>query len=407
MKNIKRQTILLGLAFLLIFFSSYFLISARADLENIDIYPYVQNVHEETDGTSSAVIMWKTLTPIDSKVEYRIFGSNNSWQSIENGKPVNWHEIKLSNLEKKTEYTYRVYDGGEATPARSFHTPIDVNQSFRFAVYSDSRDEAVSSNIYKLGPHFILIAGDLTGHGKRDEFIYFLKSAHHYYLKEAPVYPVMGNHDWGKSFFYWKCSSDNFRQVFSLPNNEHYYSLDYGNCHIIGLDNSKSLSPVQTAWLAQDLNAFRSDIRNINKWLIVFMHKPPYSGGKNGCDTHTIRYWVPLFKQYGVDLVLSGHEHCYERTKPIDGIYYIVSGLPGMRPQKSYPIWLEKYIQAKNFCVIDINNDLDANNNMIGSHLILTAYNANTLNPIDTLSLYKKAIKSNHKITYDLHKKKI
>jgi beta propeller repeat protein len=397
MKNYKlRKTGLLGLIFLFIFLSPHFLISARAGLANIQIYPYTQNVREEADGNCSAVIMWNTAAAIDSKVEYRLFGSSNPWQSVTNSTAVSWHEIKLSGLEKDKKYTYRVYDGAEVTPERSFRTPLDAKKSFRFALYSDHRTVEAADKIYSLGPHFVLIPGDLTSDGKLGEFMYFLQCAHNSYLKEAPVYPVFGNHDWyescnwlGHCHYY----PYNFLQAFSLPNNEFYYSFDYGNCHIIGLDNSREdgIPSYETVWLDQELATFRSNIKNINKWLIVYMHKPPYSVGHSGSDGETQAYWVPLFRDYKVDLVLSGHEHCYERIFK-DGIYYIVTGLAGGRPQETpSPSWLEKYIQADNFGVIDINNVLK-NNNLVGSYLNLTAYNVTSLAPIDTLSLYKNAI---------------
>ena len=62
------------------------------------------------------------------------------------------------------------------------------------------------------------------------------------------------------------------------------------------------------------------------RWMIVATHHPPYSAGIIGSDLEVRRQWVPLFEKYGVDLVLSGHDHDYQRSKPINDVVYVISG---------------------------------------------------------------------------------
>jgi hypothetical protein len=56
------------------------------------------------------------------------------------------------------------------------------------------------------------------------------------------------------------------------------------------------------------------------------MHHPAYSAGYHGSNKDVQETWVPIFERYDVDLVLSGHDHDYQRTEPIQGVTYIVSG---------------------------------------------------------------------------------
>jgi 3',5'-cyclic AMP phosphodiesterase CpdA len=61
-------------------------------------------------------------------------------------------------------------------------------------------------------------------------------------------------------------------------------------------------------------------------WTIVAMHHPPYSAGYQGSSIDARRAFAPLFEQYGVQLVLSGHDHDYQRSEVINGVTYVVSG---------------------------------------------------------------------------------
>jgi 3',5'-cyclic AMP phosphodiesterase CpdA len=65
------------------------------------------------------------------------------------------------------------------------------------------------------------------------------------------------------------------------------------------------------------------------RWRIVAVHAPPYSAGYQGSDLAVRAAFTPLFVEYGVQLVLSGHEHDYQRSQVIDGVTYVVSGAGG------------------------------------------------------------------------------
>jgi hypothetical protein len=96
-----------------------------------------------------------------------------------------------------------------------------------------------------------------------------------------------------------------------------------GDVLLIGLDGNSPTDPNQLAFLEQTL-ATASE-----RWRIVAVHEPPFSAGYQGSDLAVRSAFVPMFERYGVQLVLSGHEHDYQRSYPINGVTYIISGAGG------------------------------------------------------------------------------
>ena len=87
---------------------------------------------------------------------------------------------------------------------------------------------------------------------------------------------------------------------------------------------SSYLQPEQVAWFEQELKDSNSD------WKIPYFHHPPYSSGeRHGSDPQIRTALEPLFLKYNVSVVLTGHDHFYERTKPQKGIVYFVVGSGG------------------------------------------------------------------------------
>ncbi len=98
-----------------------------------------------------------------------------------------------------------------------------------------------------------------------------------------------------------------------------FYRRRVGDVELFVLD-SNAPSSRQTAWLARALAA--SDA----PWKIAVLHHPPYTCGKYRSEGVVVRRWVPLFERYGVQLVLSGHDHNYQRFAPRRGVTYVVHG---------------------------------------------------------------------------------
>jgi hypothetical protein len=149
-------------------------------------------------------------------------------------------------------------------------------------------------------------------------------------LRKAVLWPTLGNHDAASVGLQGEFP---FLDIFTLPRHgeagglpsgtEKYYSFDYANIHFVCLDSASSLrtpgSPM-LEWLENDLAATAKD------WIVAYWHHPPYSWGTHNSDYETEliemrRYVLPLLESHGVDLVLSGHSHNYERSFLLNGYY--------------------------------------------------------------------------------------
>jgi hypothetical protein len=109
-----------------------------------------------------------------------------------------------------------------------------------------------------------------------------------------------------------------------------YYSFEEKGVGFFALDtNTNADWNNQLAWLEQELKASKAT------WKVVFGHHPIYSAGHYGNTPAFIQTLAPLFKRYRVNLYLNGHEHNYERTKPIAGTTYIVAGIGGASLRKA------------------------------------------------------------------------
>lgn len=138
-------------------------------------------------------------------------------------------------------------------------------------------------------------------------------------LLDAKVkfYAALGNHDESNQRFY---------EHFNM-NGEEYYKFKKGKVSFYAL-NSNYMEKKQLKWLEDELS------KDSSEWKICFLHHPPYSSGKkHGSDMQLREVVEPIFLNHGVSLVLTGHEHFYERIKPQKGIHYFISGAGGkLRP---------------------------------------------------------------------------
>jgi hypothetical protein len=125
-------------------------------------------------------------------------------------------------------------------------------------------------------------------------------------------WPCLGNHDVRTS------TGGPWRDAFWTPANnasqsENYYSFDYGNAHVVVLNSNASTSPgsAQYKFLDEDLAASTA------RWKFVAFHHTIYSSGRHTSDKLRQKNLAPLFDKHAVDVVFMGHDHDYERTKPL------------------------------------------------------------------------------------------
>ncbi len=209
-----------------------------------------------------------------------------------------------------------------ATPAQKVTLPMK-DGSVRFAVIGDSgtggsdqmrvaQKLAAAHQIYPF--EFTVMLGDnIYGGESPTDFVNKFEKPYKPLLDAGvKFYAALGNHDDPNQRHY---------KHFNM-NGERYFSFKAprGSVRFFALD-SNYMDKAQLTWLEKELSASESG------WKIAFFHHPLYSSGeKHGSDTALRDQVEPLFLKYGVDLVLTGHEHFYERLKPQKGINYIILG---------------------------------------------------------------------------------
>ena len=162
---------------------------------------------------------------------------------------------------------------------------------------------------------FVLMMGDnlYGGESARDYEAKFAQPYKELLDNGVKFYASLGNHDQSLQINYEK---------FNM-NGKEYYRIKKGNVAFYAL-NSNYMDKKQVAWLESEL------AKDTSEWKVCFFHHAPYSSAKkHGSATQLREVVEPLFVKYRVNVVLTGHDHIYERVKPQKGIHYFVSGAGG------------------------------------------------------------------------------
>jgi len=281
--------------------------------------PYLQNVKD--DGIT---VMWETNLFLPSRVDY---GVTSYEHSVVDTTATRIHEVRLSGLTPDTLYHYKVASEDAVSADSTFRTATE-GPVFSFLVYGDTRTfpenhRAVINAMIANNPGtFVLHTGDIVDDGEeyRNWKREFFDPASDL-LRNTTLFTTPGNHEGDQVWYY---------RFFDMPmensGTESYYSFRYGDSHFIGLNQYDDFvaGSAQYSWIESDLAAAESSAR----WIFVFFHQPPYTSGSHAGESRALdtqTHLVPLFEQYGVDLVFSGHDHLYERSLK-DCVSYIVAG---------------------------------------------------------------------------------
>lgn len=286
-------------------------------------------------------VAWETDTSMKATILYGVSGQLNCKLEVpcERGTPwkdnidgICMYRAVLKNLRPDTLYCYRVeLESGESQEGTFRTLKTDPNEIRLYAI-SDSHgfetNHELISSVIRDRPDFIIHSGDIpigTGYQK-DQFesLWFRRGGD--LLRNIPIIYINGNHDAGPYF------SDYFmiaqRNTYNTSPNGHNYSFDYGNTHFVVLDSNpwglsemnavNSNLPVDEEtniiirdslkWLEDDL---QSETAKRAKWRIVVMHHP-YT------DNFTYKHAVDILEKHGVNLVIAGHLHFYEKNISIN-----------------------------------------------------------------------------------------
>lgn len=277
---------------------------------------------------------------------------------------------------------------------RSDWMPLQTAQgnTFKALIFPDSQSSdysawaATKNPAWQANPdaQFFINMGDLVDNGQ-DHYqwnAWFDVVAD--MASQIPIAPVMGNHETYNRD--WKVRMPvAYLHVFSLPKLENpgyqnqFYSFDYGDVHFIVLNTQiTEMAQFQPQLLADEMEWFRKDIGSTNKkWKVVLMHKDPLQYGfanrpeprKEGFSPEG-KDWMPLFDEYGVDVVLSAHLHTYRDRGHIadfkrnpQGPLYIITGVagnvqyPGLWKQHSLDEYVAPQPESDNYLVMEATDN--------------------------------------------------
>ncbi|PYS55062.1 MAG: hypothetical protein DMG13_05710 [Acidobacteria bacterium] len=351
----------------------------RLDIEPFDEilparYPYLQNVQAD-----KATIMWAALEGAAGGVQYTVDGINfgtaaakrSLFRPAETGllAPLFQYQADLTGLSPGTAYSYQCFVGGVSVAAGGESILRTAGPGpFNFFVLGDSgvgdsgfgnKDNQflIARQMLLERPALVIHTGDVV-YPQGTYQTYGLNYFNYYYASMAsvPFFPTPGNHD------YEVQNAAAYLAVHSVPGDTvpvadrgRYYSFDWGNVHFVSLDSNLSLERAVTSggpmleWLNNDLRSTRQF------WRVVYFHHPPYGAGPNQNDVHSLwirQYAVPIFEANGVQLVLNGHEHSYQRSQSIrksavaaidTATTYLVSGGGGAF---LYPVFDSPFVAA-------------------------------------------------------------
>ena len=304
--------------------------------------------------TLASVVEWG----IDGQLTERTEGASFVYGSSGPGTGVRIHEARLcGKLQPSTTYSYRVGGEGGWSPIHTFATPGAPGSfdTVTVAMAGDSRGAYTTwASVLELmaahEPDLYLFSGDMVDvGGSQAEWDSWFEAAGDLWTSKVLI-PAHGNHEF---------LAVNYFGQFALPGNEQWFSIDYGPLHIVSLND--------TVGSANDIELFevaflRDDLAVANApWTIVQHHQAAYSATTAHGSNLTVREaWTPVFDEHGVDVVLAGHNHAYERSVRItgdqpdpDGITYLVAGGAGAPLYTSADdLWFTEMVQATEHYII-------------------------------------------------------
>ncbi|SHM57947.1 Por secretion system C-terminal sorting domain-containing protein [Chitinophaga jiangningensis] len=310
--------------------------------------PYLQM------GNQSAVTLrWRTDIATTGKVKYGLSATALN-DSVVHTTSLTEHELRVSGLQPDTKYYYSIGNSTNVLQAGAdnyFVTapPATTTRKIRIAAYGDcGTASSVQTNVRNAYLSYMgtnhtdvwLLLGDNAYNGGYDTEYQsnFFEMYKNDLLKNVLLFPTLGNHDYDNSSTLQTSHNIPYLSNFTLPSagecgglasgKEEYYSFDYGDVHFVcldsyGLESGKRFfdtTSTQVQWLKNDLAA------NTRKWVIAYWHHPPYTMGSHNSDTNSdltnIRQnLIRILERYGVDLILNGHSHDYERSYLMKGHY--------------------------------------------------------------------------------------
>ncbi len=292
----------------------------------VDVDPGGGRLLVELPEAGEVALRIAATPPGEGATEAQVFSSRAAA-----GPDGGWlHEVEVRGLRADTLYEGRVTGPGFDRPVRLHTAPAadtPVEGRLAFLVYGDNRTghEVHRALVARMAGEpevrFLVHTGDFVEVGGRpaDWQRYFDLAAP--LLAKAPIYPTLGNHE-----LYGPGGQRRYQRYFAPGSRVAWRAWTHGPVRFLSLDSNDDLEAdgPQLRWLRAQLDASRDDPSV--RFLIVFAHQGPLSSGRHG--DHPRMAALGLARELsaaGVDLVLAGHDHMYERGEA-EGLKYVITG---------------------------------------------------------------------------------
>ena len=307
-----------------------------------------------------------------------------------------YYNARLRDLKPDMQYRYRAVTGGKATPWYEFRTYAPQRDRFSFLFVGDVQDTIggiANRLLMEAWAHhpeveFLVCGGDLTERPANQYWAETFRTLDSI-GQSMPMLNVTGNHDYFKGVI--RRLERRFPLVFSYfldskVGDNMVYTLNYGNAQLFVLDSNREFFYLwtQRKWLEEQLEKSQA------KWKILVLHHPLYSIKSN--NNNLIQRWMfdDLVNQYGVDLVLQGHEHAYARMTA-----HYKNGAPAA------PVYTVSHCSPKNYRIhfderfdkFGISSRYYQTVTIHGDTLAMAAYDANTHALYDSLMIVVNPVK--------------
>lgn len=280
----------------------------------------------------------KSLQTVTGSSSDQVFSGE---QDITKNGIVRVNEVTLKRLKQDTTYVYRVGDGVNWSQMQEF-TTLKRKNSFEFAILGDTQSpsdlslfQTILGDLDKKDLSFLIHVGDLIDESAKfkqwDDTLGIISQYTN--IRSTDLVATLGNHE-----YMGDTDGHLAKAIFNSPENGPdvdkggTYSVDYNNIHIsvLGYTSDSEILDKQLEWLKQD-------VKNSDKpWKILVTHKPPYYTNPFGGNEIMKEKLPPVVDELGIDIVFSGHDHAYGRTKKLkagkedpNGVVYVLAGTTG------------------------------------------------------------------------------
>lgn len=276
---------------------------------------------------TTATVVWQTSAPVEAPVLE--FGATPALGHRAAARRARYshetgviYEATMRGLAPGSVVHYRAGDAAAGwSAASSFRTAPAAVEDFTFTAFGDHGiGEMSRRNIERVAaekPAFHLILGDLSyANGNQPVWDQWLLQ-NEPLTRSVPVMTALGNHE-NEKIGEERIGYVSYLARFAMPAPEKYYAFDYAGARFITINSDDPTNPEQLAWLDKTLAATKKD--PAVRWVVLFKHHPLYSSNVRRLNNPVlIETYRKRFDEGGIDLVLAGHNHNYERSYPLRG----------------------------------------------------------------------------------------